>query len=221
MKQLVESNYSNVECQEELVESTGEKQLFITGTFMQSDVVNRNRRVYPSSVMQEAVDRYIREYVNTKRAVGELNHPKDRPVTDLERATHIIESIEREGNNYIGKARILGTPLGKTVSALLEGGVQIGVSSRGMGSVKRNGQGINEVQNDFSMNAVDIVYQPSAPDAFVEGLMENESFIWDTITEDTEFMQSLADEVKDANKHDLEMKKVRVFESFIEHLRKR
>ena len=147
-----------------------------------------------------------------------MNHP-DTPRTNLERVTHITESIERDGNNYIGKARILETPLGCTVKALLEGGVQLGVSSRGMGSVKKNGKGINEVQEDFNMSAIDIVYQPSAPDAFVEGLMEGADFVWDSINEDVEFVEQLKEDMKRTKSRDIEMKKLQVFESFLDKIR--
>ena len=156
----------------------GEKDLFITGPFLQAEVVNRNGRKYPGHIMEREVARYIKEAVSKGRAVGELGHPQG-PSINLDRISHKIVELRKEGNNYIGKAKILNTPAGDIARGLIKGGVQLGVSSRGMGSLKpRNG--INEVQDDFYLaTAADIVHDPSAPDAFVNGIMEGVEWVWD------------------------------------------
>lgn len=213
---LTESNFSDVEVLSEGEGST--KNLYIEGKFMQSDVVNRNRRMYPLSIMEREVNNYVREWVVPKRAVGELNHP-DNTEINMERITHITESVNQVGKDFIGKARILNTPSGNIVRGLLEGGVRLGVSSRGTGSVKPNKMGINEVQEDFRLAAVDIVFSPSAPDAFVEGLMENASFVWDTINEDVEFVEQIQKDIKCAKSKDLQEAKIAAFDSFLKNLR--
>ena len=149
------------------------KDLYIEGVFLQSEMANRNKRIYPKSVMEKEVSRYMKEYVESKRAFGELGHPEG-PTINLDRVSHIITSLREDGNNYIGRAKILNTPMGNIVKGLIEGGAQLGVSSRGMGTLKEKEDGINEVQNDFYLaTAADIVADPSAPDAFVQGIMEN------------------------------------------------
>lgn len=156
----------------------GGKDLYITGPFLQAEVVNRNGRKYPGHVMEREVARYMKEAVVKGRAVGELGHPNG-PQINLDRISHKIVDLRKEGNNYIGKAKILNTPAGQIARGLIEDGVQLGVSSRGMGSLKpRNG--INEVQDDFYLaTAADIVHDPSAPDAFVNGIMEGVEWVWD------------------------------------------
>lgn len=216
MKLLTESSFRTEILTE--ADESGKKNWYIEGVFMQSNVVNRNRRIYPDPIMESEINKYVKEYVQTKRAVGELTHP-DTPQINLDKITHITESIRKEGNNYIGKAKILNTPCGNIVKGLLEGGVQLGVSSRGMGSVKLNKQGINEVQDDFKLAAIDIVYQPSAPDAFVEGLMENASFVWDTVSEDIEFVESLRQDVKVATATQLQEAKLEAFQKFLDHIK--
>lgn len=213
---LVESNFQNVEVLSEET-STG-KNWYIEGVFAQADVVNRNRRNYPRQIMEREVGRYVTEYVNSKRAVGELSHP-DTPEINLDKISHLIVEMSQEGSNFIGKARILNTPAGNIARGLLEGGVQLGVSTRGTGSVRRNRQGISEVQEDFKLGAVDIVWQPSAPAALVDGLMENASFVWDTMSEDVEFVQSLQDDVRKAKSHELQEAKLKAFESFMRRIR--
>jgi hypothetical protein len=218
---LIESNYKNVETLSEATDNG--KNWYIEGVFMQSDVVNRNRRIYPDSIMEEQIGLYNEGYVKTSRAIGELNHPPT-PVVNPERASHKIVSIMKEGNNYIGKAMIIDTQVGKTVKALLEAGVQLGVSSRGMGSVKKNVDGINEVQSDFRLATVDIVYQPSAPDAFVTGLMEGETFetiCESTIEEDTEFMESLRANLDTGKRWKLQEAKMEAFAKFLDHIKQK
>jgi Prohead core protein protease. len=155
----------------------GEKNMFIEGIFMQAEAKNRNGRVYPKKVMEAAVKKYVDEQVSKGRAVGELNHP-DGPTVNLDKVSHLITDLKWEGNNIIGKAKILNTPMGQIAKGLMEGGVQLGVSSRGMGSVIRNRDGVVTVGDDFVLNTVDIVQDPSAHEAFVNGIMEGAEWIY-------------------------------------------
>ena len=161
-----------------IVESKG-KELFIEGVFLQSNIKNRNGREYPEEIMDKEVKRYDEKYVQKNRAFGELGHPEG-PSINLERVSHMIKSLKKDGNNYVGKAKIMTeTPYGKIVKNLIQEGASLGVSSRGMGSVKQSG-GKNIVQDDFYLaTAADIVADPSAPDAFVNGIMEGKEWVWD------------------------------------------
>ena len=157
----------------------GKKNLFIKGVFLQAEKVNRNGRMYRMPVMEREVKRYTEQYVNKGRALGELGHP-DGPTVNLDRVSHKIVDLQREGNNFIGKAQILSTPMGKIAESLLKEGVCLGVSSRGIGSLRPTKEGFNEVGEDFMLaTAADIVADPSAPDAFVQGIMEGKEWIWD------------------------------------------
>ena len=157
----------------------GKKNLFIKGIFLQAEQVNRNGRVYRMPVMEREVKRYTEQYVNKGRALGELGHP-DGPTVNLDRVSHKIVELQKEGNNFIGKAQILSTPMGKIAESLLKEGVSLGVSSRGIGSLRPTREGYNEVGEDFMLaTAADIVADPSAPDAFVQGIMEGKEWIWD------------------------------------------
>lgn len=158
----------------------GKKQLYIQGVFLQSECVNRNGRMYPFSIMEREVKRYNENYVQKGRALGELGHP-DGPTVNLDRVSHKIVSLTQEGNNFIGKAQILPTPMGKIAESLLNSGVCLGVSSRGIGSLRENMKGgYKEVGEDFMLaTAADIVADPSAPDAFVQGIMEGKEWVWD------------------------------------------
>ena len=156
----------------------GEKTYKIKGVFMQSEVKNRNGRVYPFPVLEKEVNRYNKDYVNENRAFGELGHP-DGPTVNLERASHMITSLKPEGKNFIGEAKILKTPMGKIVENLMDAGGKLGVSSRGMGSLEQK-NGANYVKDDFYLaTAADIVADPSAPNAFVQGIMEGKEWVWD------------------------------------------
>ena len=156
----------------------GEKTYKIKGVFMQSEVKNRNGRVYPFPVLQKEVNRYNKDYVNENRAFGELGHP-DGPTVNLERASHMITSLKPEGKNFIGEAKILKTPMGRIVENLMDAGGKLGVSSRGMGSLEQK-NGANYVKKDFYLaTAADIVADPSAPNAFVQGIMEGKEWVWD------------------------------------------
>ena len=157
----------------------GKKNLFIKGIFLQAEQVNRNGRMYRMPVMEREVKRYTEQYVNKGRALGELGHP-DGPTVNLDRVSHKITELYRDGNNFIGKAQILSTPMGKIAESLLKEGVCLGVSSRGIGSLRENNKGYKEVGEDFMLaTAADIVADPSAPDAFVQGIMEGKEWIWD------------------------------------------
>ena len=159
-------------------EKDGKKTLYITGPFLQAEMVNRNKRCYPIATMVKEVKRYSDEFVSKGRALGELGHP-DGPQINLDRVSHKIVSLTQEGNNFVGKAQILGTPMGKIASSLLADGVKLGVSSRGMGSITQH-EGVNYVGEDFMLaTAADIVADPSAPDAFVDGVMEGKEWVWE------------------------------------------
>jgi hypothetical protein len=159
-------------------EKNGQKHLYIQGVFLQSECVNRNGRMYPFSIMEREVKRYNENYVQKGRALGELGHP-DGPTVNLDRVSHIIVTLEQKNNNWIGKAQILSTPMGKIAESLLNDGVTLGVSSRGIGSLKESNKGYKEVGEDFMLaTAADIVADPSAPDAFVQGIMEGVEWVW-------------------------------------------
>ena len=164
-----------------LVETTksGKKSLYIEGVFLQGNIKNRNGRMYPMETLRREVSRYNEAHVNAGRALGELGHP-DGPTVNLDRVSHKIVSLRESGDNFIGKAKILGTPMGKIAANLVEEGVKLGVSSRGIGSLKMTREGCNVVGDDFMLaTAADIVADPSAPDAFVEGIMEGKEWVWE------------------------------------------
>jgi hypothetical protein len=157
----------------------GKKNMYIEGIFLQGGIKNRNGRMYPVETLAKEVERYNESYVKSGRALGELGHP-DGPQINLDRVSHVITSLRQEGLNWIGKAKLTDTPMGNTAKGLIESGVRLGVSSRGMGSLRLNKEGINEVQGDFHLaTAADIVADPSAPDAFVNGIMEGVEWIWE------------------------------------------
>ena len=169
-----------IESVEFLVEQrNGKKSMYIEGIFLQGDLQNRNGRMYPINVLRKEVARYTETHIQKGRALGELGHP-DGPTVNLDRVSHKIVSLKESGSNFIGKAKILGTPMGKIASSLIEEGVKLGVSSRGIGSLKPTREGVNVVGDDFMLStAADIVADPSAPDAFVEGIMEGKEWVWD------------------------------------------
>jgi len=174
---LISEEVANVEYLTEQDEN-GKKNYKIKGIFMQADLKNRNGRVYPMEILEKEVKRYNKEYISEKRAFGELGHP-DGPTVNLERASHMITALYPDGKNFIGEAKILGTPMGNIVKNLMDEGAKLGVSSRGMGSLDQK-NGANYVRNDFYLaTAADIVADPSAPSAFVEGIMEGKEWVWD------------------------------------------
>lgn len=195
------------------------KQYFIEGIFLQSNLKNRNGRMYPESVMDREVGRYIKEYVEKNRAYGELGHP-DTPSINLDRVSHLIVDLRKEGTNYIGKAKILDTPMGKIAQGLLDGGANLGVSSRALGSLQMNKEGVNVVQDDFMLStAADIVADPSAPDAFVRGIMESKEWVF----VDGKFVEKHIDEAKSiitkASSKNLEEAKILAFQKFLSKIR--
>lgn len=203
----------------------GKKNYFIEGIFMQGDIKNRNGRIYPSATLESEMDRYNKEFIETKRALGELGHP-DGPQINGDRVSHLITDMRRDGNDFYGKAKILSTPMGEIVKSLLDEGVKIGVSTRGLGSVKAGRNGVMEVQKDFHLSTVDIVTDPSAPNAFVNGIMENVEYYYDIASGNwraTEVIQDIQEEVeKKVNrvvKTIDEATATRMFESFIRSLR--
>jgi len=218
MKLICEVNEEIHYVTETLDEATGKKGLFIEGVFMQGDIKNRNGRVYPKEVLEKEVARYTKEYVEKKRAYGELGHPSG-PTINLDRVSHMITSLKQDGSNFIGKAKIMTeTPMGAIVKNLMDEGAQLGVSSRGMGSIKQRG-GAAEVQRDFYLaTAADIVADPSAPDAFVNGIMESKEWVWynGIIREAT--IADYETDVKKASKAELEETKLRVFQDFLSKL---
>ena len=203
---------------EYLVEETnGKKSYKIKGVFLQSDIKNRNGRIYENDILTKEVDRYSKEFIDKKRAFGELGHP-DGPTVNLERVSHMITSLKPEGKNFIGEAKIMDTPYGKIVKGLIDEGAQLGVSSRGMGSlVTKNGA--NYVGKDFYLaTAADIVADPSAPDAFVEGIMENKEWVWDNGVIKAQDIEEYKDHIKEAKRLKLAEAKANVFKSFLEKL---
>jgi len=196
----------------------GKKEFYIEGVFLQGDKQNRNNRIYNVDLLGREVERYNNEYVNKNRAFGELGHPQG-PTINLERASHIIRSLKKEGTDFIGKAKVLDTPYGNIVKNLISEGAQLGVSSRGMGSLKENKNGVMEVQDDFYLaTAADIVADPSAPDAFVRGIMEGVEWIWDNGILKQQTVESYKNTIKKAPLKRLEEAKVKVFESFFNDL---
>tara|TARA_Y100000034_G_scaffold50913_1_gene62655 strand:- start:578 stop:1225 length:648 start_codon:yes stop_codon:yes gene_type:complete len=204
---------------EYLVEDAGngKKNYKIRGIFLQSDVKNRNGRIYESGILGKEVNRYTREFIDKKRAFGELGHP-DGPVVNLERVSHMITKLAPEGKNFIGEAKIMNTPYGKIVKGLIDEGAQLGVSSRGMGSlVTRNGA--NYVGRDFYLaTAADIVADPSAPDAFVEGIMENKEWIWDNGVIKERDIEEYKEYIQKAKAIKLAEAKADVFKKFLQNL---
>lgn len=173
MKLITEELHDNLNILVE--EKGGKKSFYIEGIFAQSNKANRNGRIYPKPYMESALNNF-QKLVESKRAMGELNHPPG-PTINLDRVSHLIESMKWDGDNVMGRAKLLDTPMGKIAQGLIEGGVQLGVSTRGLGSIKTLSNGINEVQSDFVMNTVDLVGDPSAPDAFVNGIMEGVEWV--------------------------------------------
>ncbi len=199
-------------------DKNGKKNYFIEGIFMQSNIKNRNGRRYPLDVMEKEVRRYDKENIKKNRAFGELGHP-DGPTINLERVSHMITNLEMDGENVKGKAKIMDTPYGKIVKNLMDEGATLGVSSRGMGSLKQGKDGSSEVQGDFYLaTAADIVADPSAPDAFVNGVMESKEWVWDNGIIKEVNINSYKKAIQNARMDDLEKTKLKVFENFLAKL---
>ena len=218
MKLICEVNEDINYITEQLDEATGKKRFMIEGVFMQGDIKNRNGRVYPADVLEKEVNRYNEYYVQKNRAYGELGHPSG-PTINLERVSHMITELKRDGSNFMGKAKIMTeTPYGAIVKSLMEEGAQLGVSSRGMGSLKQR-NGVAEVQGDFYLaTAADIVADPSAPDAFVNGIMESKEWVWDNGIIREASIDDYQKDIKKASRSNLEETKLRVFEDFLSKL---
>ena len=198
-------------------EKDGKKLLYIEGVFLQSELKNRNGRMYPFDVLSREVERYTEEYVKPKRALGELGHP-DGPTINLDRVSHRIVSLHAEGHNFIGKAQILDTPMGNIAKSLLGEGVQLGVSSRGMGSIDKR-EDISVVRDDFFLTtAADIVADPSAPDAFVNGIMEGKEWVWDNGILKEAKVDKYRRYMDEATRHNMEERTLKVFEDFLSKL---
>ena len=216
MKLICEVNEENLEYISEAKEN-GEKDYKIKGVFMQGEIKNRNGRVYPMQVLDEQVQKYKESYIDKNRAYGELGHPNG-PTINLERVSHMITDLKKEGNNYIGEAKIMDTPYGKIVKNLMDEGASLGVSSRGMGSLKQNGNS-QVVQKDYHLaTAADIVADPSAPDAFVEGIMEGKEWVWDNGVLREAQVNNYKEEIKKTSKADLEGAKLKIFTDFLSKL---
>ena len=201
---------------EYLSEGKGKEQ-YIKGIFMQSDIKNQNGRVYPHAILQKEVKNFNTKYVNEGRALGELGHPMG-PVINLDRVSHVIKELTEDGTNFIGKAKVMDTPNGKIVKNFISEGVKLGVSSRGMGSLKLNKKGVNEVQKDFVLSTVDIVADPSAPDAFVNGIMEGKEWVWENGVIKEQDIDAMKKTIMKAKMRELEQKKIDVFAKFLQNL---
>jgi len=196
----------------------GQKDVFIEGVFMQGNRQNRNNRVYSTPILAKEAARYTKEYIDKNRAYGELGHPSG-PTINLERVSHMIKSLRQEGDDFIGRAKIMDTPYGNIVKNLIREGANLGVSSRGMGSLKQNREGISEVQNDFYLaTAADIVADPSAPDAFVRGIMEGVEWVWDNGVLKAQQIEEIKREVQKASSKNLHEVKLHVFKKFLSNL---
>lgn len=206
----------------------GKKSYFIEGIFMQGDLQNRNGRIYPSAILEKEMKRYDDNFIKTKRALGELGHPNG-PQINGDRVSHLITEMKRDGSNFIGKAKILGTPMGEIVKTFIDEGVKVGVSTRGLGSVKAAKNGIMEVQDDFHLATVDIVTDPSGPNCFVNGIMENTEYFYDIAAgtwrpqQAQEMVEEAVKEVKKTYKKTIrrvdEAMAARLFENFIKNLK--
>ena len=202
---------------EVIIEKTnGKKNLYIEGVFMQADKKNRNGRIYEKKILESAVNKYVKEQVSQGRAVGELNHPEG-PTVNLDKVSHKITNLEFQGNDVIGKASILKTPMGQIVEGLLEGGVKLGVSSRGMGTLENRRDGAY-VRNDFMLASVDIVQDPSAPSAFVNGIMEGGDWVWDNGILKPQEIELIETEIKRAPAKALPELEIKAFKNFLSRL---
>ena len=209
---LITETIENIEVLTE--ERNGKKDYKIKGIFMQADIKNRNGRIYPVGTLAKEVKRYNEQFINKKRAFGELGHP-DGPTVNLERVSHMITSLKPEGKNFIGEAKIMDTPYGKIVKNLIDEGAQLGVSSRGMGSLQSGSQG-NVVGKDFYLaTAADIVADPSAPDAFVEGIMEGKEWVWDNGVLKSMEVEQYKEEIEKTKRAELAEKKADIFKDFL------
>lgn len=214
MKLITETTQSDIQVLTE--DKNGQKNYYIKGVFMESDTKNRNGRMYPGEIMEKEIGRYNTEYVKQNRAMGELGHPEG-PTVNLERVSHIIKNLSVDGKQIIGEAKIMDTPYGKIVKNLIDEGAKLGVSSRGMGSLKEQ-DGVNVVQEDFMLAAVDVVADPSAPNAFVNGIMEGKEWIWDNGVLKPVVIEQYKKVIKNTPSRKLEEQAMNLFKDFISRL---
>jgi hypothetical protein len=212
---LITEQRDDIQCLTEATED-GKKNYFIEGIFMQSEKVNRNGRMYERKILFNEADRYNKEYVQKSRAMGELGHP-DGPSLNLERVCHNIVEMKFDGDNVMGKAKILDTPYGKIVKSLIDDGVKLGVSTRGMGTLEEK-NGVKMVKEDFMLTAVDVVADPSAPDAFVNGIMEGKEWVWNNGMLKEREIETYRKTITKAERENLEEQKLNVFRDFLSKL---
>lgn len=215
MSRLIEHSFEDTQIISE--SKDGQKFWYVEGIFAQANKVNRNRRVYPKEVLKESMDAYVENYVSKNRAIGELSHPANTTLNP-DRASHLILSLEESGDDYIGRARVLNTPCGKIVQGLLEGGVNIGVSTRAEGKVRKNTQGIDEVESGLRMTTIDVVLNPSGPDCWVDSLMESE-VEWDVSDPDSVLIMGLKEDIKLATARGLQEAKLEAFRKFLNYIK--
>lgn len=212
---LISEEVQDIEFLIEENKETGKKTYNISGIFMQSETKNRNGRVYPYKILSNEVNRYNQEYVSKNRAIGELGHPES-PSINLDRVSHMITSLKPEGNNFVGKAKILDTPMGSIVKGLLDGGCSLGVSTRGVGSLKPV-NGYQQVQEDFKLSTVDVVADPSAPSAFVQGIMEDVEWLYENgvwTQKNEQKLETAKKIIKTVSKNRIEEVSLKLFENF-------
>jgi len=214
MKLIREQKFTDINTGFSINEATGAKRLHIEGIFMQADIKNQNGRVYPLNTLVREVNNFAANFVAKKRAVGELNHP-DSPTINLDRVSHLITSLKVEGKNIMGKALITDTPMGKILSGLISDGFKPGVSSRGMGTVKANNSGVDEVQDDFRLATIDVVADPSAPEAFVNGIMEGREWIWENGLWTEKTLTKAKKHINNTASRKLEEESLKLFEDFL------
>jgi len=213
------SEFSDYQISPVIVEANekGEKEYFIEGVFMQAEIKNRNGRVYPKAIMAKEVTRYVKEFVKKSRAFGELGHPEG-PTINLDKVSHMITSLKEDGNNFVGRAKILSTPNGQIVRNLINDGAKLGVSSRGLGSLEQRG-GAQYVKDDFQLaTAADIVADPSAPEAFVEGIMEGVEWVYESGILKAQDAEQMQKDLKSARLNKLEETKLNLWKKFVENL---
>lgn len=194
----------------------GGKKYFIEGIYLQSNLRNKNGRYYPKEILQNEVARYSKEYIQRNRGVGELNHP-DHPQINPERLCHVITDLKEDGNNWVGRSRILDTPTGRTVKNLLDEGIGLGVSSRGLGSLSQRG-GMNYVQPDYKIVCIDMVFDPSAPDAMVNAIMEQREWVWDVTSGDYKLVEDIKADIKRTSSVNLEESILKAFNKLLDNI---
>mgnify|MGYP001228247387 CR=1 FL=1 len=213
MKLITEQFFESVQLIKEEDEKTKEKCYYIAGIFMQADKPNRNNRVYPVDIMKREVANYNRDYIKQNRGMGELGHP-ETPQVNLERVSHLIKELVIDGNDVRGRAKLMDTPYGRIAKNLIDEGVKLGVSSRGLGSLKEDSAGIKTVQDDFQLNAIDIVADPSAPEAFIEGVIENREWIYENGIIKAKQIEEYKKELDRAKRGKTEEKVLSIFNDF-------